>query len=230
MQAITPITHSTSTSLTKGNQMKIALALIIGFATVSLAGCSTPAPAVTQKQVASAEVQDAQRLFAGATVDFDLMPSPDALLKTAEVVVRAEVIGATWGRTWYLMGPDVAPTRTIMVRASVLEVVAGDRVEVGDVVYFENWVSDGATPEAFESALKGREAALFLSPATSDNKNGDLPNPAEGAPAGAVIWNTGPQGFVVSAGDSQIVWPRLGDFATGTITDALPGGTLIPKG
>jgi|688.fasta_scaffold185406_2 hypothetical protein len=210
--------------------MKIALALMVGFATVSLSGCSTPAPSVTQKQVASAEAQDAQRLFAGLTVDIDLMPSPDALFKTAEVAVRAEIIGATWGRTWYLMGPDMPSTRTIMIRASVLEVVAGDSVEVGDVVYFENWVADGASPEAFETVLKGREAALFLSPATADNSKGNLPDPTEGAPAGAIIWNTGAQGFAVTAGDSQVVWPQLGDFANGTITDALPGGTLIPKG
>jgi hypothetical protein len=210
--------------------MKIALALMISLATVSLAGCSTPATVETQKQIASAEVQDVLGLFAGTTVDFDLMPSPSALLKTSKISVRAEILGANWGRTWFLMGPDMPSTRTIMLQASVLEVFKGNDVEVGDVVYFENWVSDGVTPESFGEVLKGREAALFLSPATADNNNGDLPNPSEGAPAGTTIWNTGPQGFVVSAGESQIVWPRLGDFANGTITDALPGGTLIPKG
>jgi hypothetical protein len=83
---------------------------------------------------------------------------------------------------------------------------------------------------ALESRIKGSKVGVFAVAATFESETDIYKGDFILEPNTRFFTTTGPQGFVLSTpDDAKLFWPVLNDVEQGTLADAMPGGSVIPK-
>lgn len=208
---------------------KLLLASAAASATACLlAGCAVTDP----DSVTPLAGHPALDLYAGFHADYIEFETPAELGDFAELAISGEIERVDAGRTWGFLDDDLPDTESVVVSVSNVRVVGGtDRTPPASIVYVELHNIAGAPLSEFQAALPaGAPVVFYLSAGAEEGDAPDLQNPEAGRPMGEPIYvPVGPQGFAIEVPEQHAVaWPLASHMEAGEISDAVPGGTMLP--
>lgn len=200
----------------------------IGTAALLIVGCSAPSTVSTEPL----RDHPAVSLYEGYHADYIAFETPAELAEFAELAIAGEIASVDAGRTWGFVDDDLPDTQSVVVAVQNPRVVGGADAEMTPaVVYVELQNFAGVPLSEFQDALPtGAPVAFYLSAGAERGDAPDLQDPEAGRPIGEPIYvPVGPQGFAVElAAEGVVAWPMATQVEAGEISDALPGGAMLP--
>ena len=205
----------------------LSTTLVIGIS-LSFSGCSSNLEAAT-KVTSSSFVSKIANEVIHPSLDFQAASSPQILADLATTVFVGEVIGVRGTREWVSKSLQATYLKTTVFEVRVLSSRKGDLKE-GAVVLVEAMLSPKNSISALESRIKGSKVGVFSVAAKFESETDIFKGDFILEPNTRFFTTTGPQGFVISnPDDANLYWPVLNDIEQGTLADAMPGGSVIPK-
>ena len=205
----------------------ITTALVLGLS-ASFSGCSSKLEATAQATSSGFVSQIADEII-HPSLDFQAASSPQILADVATTVFVGEVIGVRGTREWVSKSLQATYLKTTVFEVRVLSSRKGDLKE-GAVVLVEAMLSPKNSISALESRIKGSKVGVFSVAAKFESETDIFKGDFILEPNTRFFTTTGPQGFVISnPDDANLYWPVLNDIEQGTLADAMPGGSVIPK-
>lgn len=201
--------------------------LVLGVS-LSFSGCSSNLEAAT-KGTSSSFVSQIANEVTYSGLDFQAASSPQVLADVATTVFVGEVIGVKGTREWVSKSLEATYLKTTVFEVRVFSSIKGD-LNQGDVVLVEAMLSPKNSGSALESRIKGLKVGVFSVAAKFETETDMYKSDFMLEPNTKFFTTTGPQGFVISTpDDTNLYWPVLNDVEQGTLADAMPGGSVIPK-
>lgn len=201
--------------------------LVLGVS-LSFSGCSSNLEAATKVSSSSFVSQIAKEVNHPG-LDFQAASSPQALADLATTVFVGEVIGVRGTREWVSKSLQGTYLKTTVFEVRVFSSIKGG-LNQDDVVLVEAMLSPKNSNSALESRIKGLKVGVFSVAAKFESETDIYKGDFILEPNTKFFTTTGPQGFVLSnPDDANLYWPVLNDVEQGTLADAMPGGSVIPK-
>lgn len=205
----------------------IATALVLGLSG-SFSGCSSKLEATTEATSSGFVSQIADEVI-HPSLDFQAASSPQILADVATTVFVGEVIGVKGTREWVSKSLQATYLKTTVFVVRVFSTIKGD-LNQGDVVLVEAMLSPQNSISTLQSRIKGSRVGVFSVAAQFESESDIYKSDFMLESNTKFFTTTGPQGFVISTpDDTNLYWPVLNDVEQGTLADAMPGGSVIPK-